>query len=50
MDEYVKQQEKIKIEAQKQKDKEYLNSKIKKKKNLILWIICGIINLFGLFL
>lgn len=31
MDEYVKQQEKIKIEAQKQKDKEYLNSKIKKK-------------------
>ena len=31
MDEYVKQQEKIKIEAQKQKDKEYLNSKIQKK-------------------
>lgn len=28
MDEYVKQQENIKIEAQKQKDKEYLNSKI----------------------
>ena len=31
MDEYVKQQEKIKIEAQKQKDKEYLNSKIQTK-------------------
>lgn len=33
MDEYVKQQEKIKIEAQKQKDKEYLNSKIQMKIN-----------------
>lgn len=31
MDEYVKQQEKIKIEAKKQKDKEYLNSKIQTK-------------------
>ena len=31
MDEYVKQQEKIKIETQKQKDIEYLNSKIKIK-------------------